>query len=118
MDKIINELYKLSEKAYKNDDVPVGCIIIKDNKVIAKAYNKKVKNNDPTAHAEILCIKKAAKKLKTNNLNDCVLYSSLLPCKMCCEVIKEVRIKKIYYILDNDKINNNEIQCLKINIED
>ena len=103
MEEIIRELIKLSNKALINNDVPISCIIVKNGVIIAKEYNKKVKNNDPTAHAEILCIKKAAKLLKTNNLNDCELYCLLSPCNMCREVIKEVRIKKVYYILENNK---------------
>ena len=103
MEEIIRELIKLSNKALINNDVPISCIIVKNGVIIAKEYNKKVKNNDPTAHAEILCIKKTAKLLKTNNLNDCELYCLLSPCNMCREVIKEVRIKKVYYILENNK---------------
>ena len=103
MEKIIKELIKLSNKALINNDVPISCVIVRNGVIISKEYNKKVKNNDPTAHAEILCIKKAAKLLKTNNLNDCELYCLLSPCNMCREVIKEVRIKKVYYILENNK---------------
>ena len=114
MDNIINLLIKLSDKAYKNDDVPISCVITRNNKIIAKDYNKKVKNNDPLAHAEILCIKKATKKLKTNNLNDCEMYCLLYPCGMCREVIKEVRIKNVYYLLDNKKIINDNIKYYKI----
>jgi len=117
MNKIIDILIKLSDKALKNDDVPISCVIVKDGKIIAKDYNKKVKNNDPLAHAEILCIKKATKKLKTNNLNDCELYSLLIPCKMCREVIKEVRIKKIHYILDNDKEIKDNTKFYKIDVD-
>ena len=117
MNNIIDELIKLSNKALLNNDVPISCIIVKDNEIIAKDYNKKVKNNDPLAHAEILCIKKAAKKLKTNNLNDCEIYCLLYPCGMCREVIKEVRIKKVYYLLENNKINNDNIEYKKINID-
>ena len=114
MDNIIDLLIKLSDKAYKNDDVPISCVITRNNKIIAKDYNKKVKNNDPLAHAEILCIKKATKKLKTNNLNDCEMYCLLYPCGMCREVIKEVRIKNVYYLLDNKKIINDNIKYYKI----
>ena len=114
---IIKELYKLCEKAYNNDDVPVSCIITRNNKIIAKEYNKKVKNNDPTAHAEILCIRKATKKLNTNNLNDCELYCSLMPCNMCKEVIKEVRIKQVYYLLNQEKNVNSKITYKKIEVD-
>ena len=115
MNNIINILIRLSDKAYKNDDVPISCIITKNNKIIAKDYNRKVKNNDPLAHAEILCIRKAAKKLKTNNLNDCEMYCLLYPCGMCKEVIKEVRIKKVYYLLENNKVVNNNTNYIKLN---
>ena len=117
MNKIINELIKLSNKALENDDVPVSCIITQDNKIISKAYNKKVKNNDPLAHAEILCIKKAAKKLKTNNLNDCEMYCLLYPCGMCREVINEVRIKNVFYILENEKTNNQSFCLNKLDVD-
>lgn len=117
MNKILDILIKLSDKALKNDDVPISCVIVRNGEIIAKDYNKKVKNNDPLAHAEILCIKKATKKLKTNNLNDCELYSLLIPCKMCREVIKEVRIKKVHYILDNDKEINDNTIFYKIDVD-
>lgn len=108
--KIIKKLKKLNKKALKNNDVPVSCIIVKNKKIIASAYNKKNKKNNPFAHAEILAIQKAAKKLKTYNLNDCELYVSLYPCNMCKEVINEARIKNIYYILNKNKnINNTAI---------
>lgn len=117
MNKIVDILIKLSNKALLNDDVPISCLIMKNGKIISKDYNKKVKNNDPLAHAEILCIRKATKKLKTNNLNNCELYSLLIPCKMCREVIKEVRIKKVYYILDNNKEINDKTEYHRINID-
>ncbi len=108
--KIIKKMKKLNKKALKNNDVPVSCIIVKNKKIIASAYNKKNKKNNPFAHAEILAIQKAAKKLKTYNLNDCELYVSLYPCNMCKEVINEARIKNIYYILNKNKnINNTAI---------
>ena len=85
--EIIEKLIKLNKKAFKNKEVPVSCVIVKNNKLISKAYNSKIKKHDPTAHAEIIAIKKAAKKLKTWNLNDCELYVTLYPCKMCIDVI-------------------------------
>ena len=95
----------LNKKAIKHNEVPVSCIITKDDKIISKAYNNKITKHDPTAHAEIIAIRKAAKKLKTWNLNECRLYVTLYPCKMCLDVINEARIKEVYYILDNEKDN-------------
>ena len=111
-------LKKLNKLALKNNDIPVSCIITKNNKIISKAYNKRVKDNNPINHAEIIAIKRAAKKLKTYNLIDCQLYTTLKPCKMCEEVIKISKIKKVYYILDQNKIVNNKINYIKLNDDD
>lgn len=107
----------LNKKAIKHNEVPVSCIITKDDKIISKAYNNKITKHDPTAHAEIIAIRKAAKKLKTWNLNECKLYVTLYPCKMCLNVINEARIKEVYYILDNEKEINNNVKITKINSE-
>ena len=88
---------KQAQKALKEDEVPVGAVIVKDNKVIAKAYNKKEQKNQPTAHAEILAITKACKKLKTWHLDDCVMYVTLEPCVMCAGALLQCRIKRIVY---------------------
>jgi len=113
--KIENELIKLNEKAIKNGDIPVSCIITKNNQIISKSYNNKYKNNNPIGHAEINAIFKAVKKLKTVNLMDCEMYVTLKPCKMCTEVINEVRMKKVYYYLENTKIINNTCNFIKMN---
>ena len=104
---------KLNLMAIKHGDVPVSCIIVKNDRIIASSYNKKKKNNDPFAHAEILAIRKACKRLKSNNLSDCKLYVSLMPCNMCKDVINEARIKEVYYILDSEKVVNNTTKFVK-----
>lgn len=109
-DKIVNKLMIMNKKAVKNGDVPVSCIIVKNDKLISCAYNKKYKNNNPFDHAEIIAIRKACKKLKTSNLSDCEMYVSLFPCMMCQGAIIESRLKKIYYILEKEKIINDTIQ--------
>lgn len=115
--KIEKLLTILNKKAIKHNEVPVSCIITKNDKIISKAYNNKITKHDPTAHAEIIAIRKAAKKLKTWNLNECRLYVTLYPCKMCLNVINEARIKEVYYILDNEKEINNNVKITKINSE-
>ena len=110
IEKIYSILKAQNKKALKNDDVPVSCIIIYKNKIIVKAYNKRNKTKNPLDHAEIIAIKKASKILNTYNLSDCKLYCSLKPCKMCEEIIKESKIKKVYYILDKNKEVNNQIE--------
>ena len=78
-------------------DVPVGAIIVKDNKIIASAHNEREKTNDITAHAEILAIKQAAEKLENWRLEDCELYVTLEPCPMCAWAILQSRIKTVYF---------------------
>ena len=98
----IDEKYMLlalkeAEIAKSKNEVPVGAIIVKDDKVIAKAYNKKEQKNQPIAHAEILAIQKACKKLNTWHLDDCVMYVTLEPCVMCAGALIQARIKKVIY---------------------
>ncbi len=82
----------------KGQGGPFGAIIVKNDKIIARAHNTVVSGTDPTAHAEINVIRKASKKLKTFNLSDCELYSSCEPCPMCFSAIYWARIKKVYYV--------------------
>ena len=97
MNKFIDLAYKEAIKARELDEVPIGAVIVKDNKVIARAHNLKEKTNDPMGHAEILCIKKACKKVGDWYLKDCELYVTLEPCVMCAGAIINARIKKVYY---------------------
>ena len=114
MNQYLDILKKLNFKAKENGDIPVSAIVVKNNLIISKDYNKKIKNNNPFDHAEILAIKKACKKLNTYNLNDCELYVTLKPCKMCKEVINECRIKKVYYYIDQNKNVNDTIKYIKL----
>lgn len=85
-----------AKKAYNKDEVPVGAVIVKDNKIISKGYNLKESNNDITAHAEIIAIKNAEKVLENWRLNDCDMYVTLEPCSMCASAIAQARIKRLY----------------------
>lgn len=84
-------------KAYSKGEVPVGAIIVKNNKIISTACNRREKSQIATHHAEILAIEKACKKLKSWRLDDCDLYVSLEPCPMCAGAILNARIKNVYY---------------------
>ena len=83
--------------ALKHDEVPVGAIIVKDKKVIAKAYNRREKKQNALYHAEVLAIDKACKKLHSFRLTDCTMYVTLEPCPMCAGAILNARIKNLYY---------------------
>lgn len=92
----MNEALKEAIKAYKKEEVPVGVVIVKDDKVVARAYNQKEEKNSPIKHAEIIAIEKACKKLENWRLNDCEMYVTLEPCPMCAGAIINSRINKIY----------------------
>ena len=113
MDLYYKILVKLARKAQKKGCIPVGAIIVKNNKIIAYAHNKRKKTNNVLDHAEIIAIQKAAKKLKNWNLSNCELYVTMKPCKMCEDVINESRIKKVHYILDNYEYKNRKENEIK-----
>lgn len=96
-EKYMEIAYLEAKKAYKKMEVPVGAVIVKDNKVISKAHNLTETKNDCTKHAEIIAIKKASKKLKNWRLIDCDLYVTLEPCEMCKGAISLSRIKNVYF---------------------
>lgn len=83
--------------AYESDEVPVGAVIVKDGKIIAKSYNLVETRQDPTAHAEILAIRSACDILKSARLIDCDLYVTLEPCAMCAQAISFARIRRLYF---------------------
>lgn len=85
-----------AQKAYDKKEIPVGAVIVKDDKVIARAHNLKEIKNDTTKHAELLAIQKASKKLGCWRLEDCEMYVTLEPCCMCAGALIQSRIKKVY----------------------
>lgn len=104
--KFLDLAFKYAEKAYKNNEVPIGAVIIKDGKVIGYGYNQKEKKNSVLEHAEIIAIRMASKKLNNWRLDDCDIYVTLDPCPMCASAIKQSRIRNIYSALSNlDKKN-------------
>ena len=92
----MNQALNEAEKAYSKLEIPVGAIIVKDGKIIARAHNQKEIKTDTTKHAEITAIQKASKKLKSWRLIDCEMYVTLEPCTMCAGAIINSRIKKVY----------------------
>ena len=86
-----------AKKAYSIDEVPIGAVIVKDGKIIARSYNKREKDNMATSHSELTAIEKACKKLNSWRLNDCEMYVTCEPCPMCAGALLNARIKKVYF---------------------
>lgn len=102
-EKFMKEALKEAKKALEIEEVPVGAVIVKDGKIIAKAHNTKETKKDATCHAEILAIKKACKKLDSWRLLDCEMYVTLEPCSMCAGAIINSRISKVYIGTNDEK---------------
>lgn len=88
---------KTAKAAGKSGEVPIGCVIVRDYEVIATAANRTLTDRDPTAHAEIIALREAAKKIGNERLADCDLYVTLEPCAMCAGAISFARIRRLYY---------------------
>lgn len=117
MNKYWEIIYQLAQKSKKKGEIPVGAIIVRENKIIAKAGNNREKTHNILGHAEVLAIQKASKKLKSWKLDNCDLYVNLKPCTMCENIIKQSRIKNVYYLVEkpefkkeNDKTNFNKCE--------
>ncbi len=95
-----------AKKAFDEDEVPVGAVIVKNGEIIARAHNKKEQQNCALYHAEILAIKEACKTVGNWRLNNCDLYVTLSPCPMCAGAIKQSRIKNVYSGLSNLDTSN------------
>jgi tRNA(adenine34) deaminase len=109
----MKEAIKEAKKAFKKNEVPVGAVVVKDNKIIAKAHNLNITTNDPTAHAEILALRKASKILRNYRLTDCEIYATLEPCPMCAGAMvyatddpKSGCCKSVLNIVNNKKLNH------------
>ena len=96
--KFMREAIRLSrEKMRRNRGGPFGAVIVRRGKIVGRGWNRVTSANDPTAHAEIMAIRDACRRLKTFRLNDCELYASCEPCPMCLAAIYWARLRKIYY---------------------
>ncbi len=97
MNRFMKEALIEAKKAEIEGEVPVGAIAVKNNRIIARAHNQVISLNDPTAHAELLLIKKAAEKINNYRLNDIEIFVTKEPCLMCVGVMVNARIKKLYF---------------------
>ena len=94
-ERYMKQAVKLAQKAANNGDVPIGCVIVYKDKIIARGYNRRNLDKTTLAHAEILAIKKASKYLGDWRLEECTMYVTLEPCQMCAGAIVQARIPKI-----------------------
>lgn len=94
-ERYMKEAMKQAKKAYAIGDVPIGCVIVYEDKIIARGYNKRNKNKTTLAHAELLTMAKASKKLGDWRLEGCTMYVTLEPCQMCAGAIVQARISKV-----------------------
>lgn len=94
-EKFMGAAMREAKKAYALDEVPIGCVIVRDEKIIARGYNRRNTDKNTLAHAELTAIKKASKKCGDWRLEDCIMYITLEPCQMCSGAIVQSRMKKV-----------------------
>ena len=104
--KFMDLAFEQANKAFLNNEVPIGAIIVKDGVIVSVGYNRKESSNSVFAHAEIIAIYEAEKKLNNWRLNDCDLYVTLDPCPMCASAIKQSRIRNVFSALEKSDVNN------------
>lgn len=102
-EKYMKEAIRQAKKAWKLLEVPIGCVIVKDGKIIARGYNRRNTDKSPLAHAEIRAIQKASKKIGDWRLEDCTMYITLEPCQMCAGAIVQARIPRVVIATRNPK---------------
>lgn len=102
-EKYMKAAIKQAKKAYALDEVPIGCVIVQNGKIIARGYNRRNTDKNTLAHAELSAIKKASKKTGDWRLEDCTMYVTLEPCQMCAGAIVQSRLKKVVIACMNPK---------------
>jgi tRNA(adenine34) deaminase len=93
----MREALLLADQAEQIGEVPVGAVVVKDNKIIGRGYNRPISSHDPTAHAEIVALRDAAKNINNYRLVDCDLYVTIEPCAMCAGAIVHARLRKVFF---------------------
>jgi len=96
-ERFLREALKEASKAEKKGEVPVGAVVVCSNKVVGRGHNQSITLNDPTAHAEIIALRKAARKVRNYRLTDCTLYVTIEPCPMCAGALVWARIAEIVF---------------------
>ena len=119
MKDFMSEAIKQAKLSLRLEEVPIGCVIVKDGEIVSKGRNKREKTQNALMHAEIDAINKACKKLGSWRLDGCTLYVTLAPCPMCAGAIANARIKKVVYgaedFSENDKIMEEIFSSTRLN---
>ena len=102
-EKFMKEAIRQAKKAYLLEEVPIGCVIVHEGKIIARGYNRRNTDRNTLSHAELIAIRKAAKKLGDWRLEECTMYVTLEPCQMCAGAIVQSRMKKVVIACMNPK---------------
>lgn len=102
-EKYMKEAIKQAKKAWAIGEVPIGCVIVFEDKIIGRGYNRRKADKNTLSHAELNAIRKASRKLGDWRLDDCEMYVTLEPCQMCSGAIVQARIRKVYIGCDNPK---------------
>ena len=102
-ERYMQEAFKQAQTAFEEGEVPVGAVIVSNNRIIARAHNQVELLRDPTAHAEMLAITAAAESLGAKYLEDCVMYVTLEPCTMCAGALSWAQISAVYYGASDSK---------------
>lgn len=102
-ERYMKEAFRQAQLAFEKEEVPVGAVVVVNNRIIAKAHNQVEMLNDPTAHAEILAITAAAEFLGSKYLEDCTMYVTLEPCVMCAGALNWAQLDTIYYGASDEK---------------
>ena len=102
-EKFMKEAIKQAKKAESLNEVPIGCVIVSNDKIIARGYNRRITDKNTLSHAELIAIKKASKTLGDWRLDDCEMYITLEPCQMCAGAIVQARIPEVIMAAENPK---------------
>jgi tRNA(adenine34) deaminase len=116
----MREALVLARKAFDEDEVPVGAVIVRNDEIIGRGYNKVESSKDPTAHAEIIAIREASKHLGDWRLTDCILYVTKEPCPMCAGALVMCRLGRLVFGASDDKLGyavtlNNTVGDIRLN---
>ena len=114
MNDYIDKIIELAKRAYDNDDIPVGAIVVKDGEIIGTGFNTRNVNRSVIGHAEISAIEMACRCIGDWRLDGCTMYVTLLPCMMCTGAIIESRINKVYYLCDRTNVRFNSASYLNV----